>query len=527
MINCKFFRFSLIKLLMTIFMVSSLISLAQPKIDCRFKKTKSGLCYKIIKKNKKGQRLSKSQRVFVTYDFYHKTDSTSLKLIIKNSKKSFFIGHDDVLKGWDEAVSILKVGDSAIFKIPPHLAYGNKKFGSILPNSTLYLFLRIDSVKNVFFNHAGKDTLIFQSGLKKIIVENSTGKKANPFNEVIIKFTAFVYGSNGHRQIFEETTFDKKNMLFQLGVDKFIKGLDEGITTMNIGEKSTFIVPPHLGYGDKQVGKILPNTTLYYDIELIDAKNPFFDISNKQAVLIEDSVQIIFIESKLGSLINNENIVQFDFKAYYKNERGYDVLFDNSFQWKKPKLLRPGSGKGFPGIENALLHLKKGDKATVLIPEKLIENKKKFPFFKKGDYVYFDLYVYDTFNYQFIQTSNQDTVVNTNGLKFINVQLGDGKEIRLNDKVKVAYSIYFYNNDGKRILLDASRERENWLEFIVGSYSNIKGFEMGVLGMKEGGLRRIIIPPSLGYGSEGMPERGIPSNTDLIVDIEGIRIIKE
>jgi FKBP-type peptidyl-prolyl cis-trans isomerase len=126
-----------------------------------------------------------------------------------------------------------------------------------------------------------------------------------------------------------------------------------------------------------------------------------------------------------------------------------------------------------------------------------------------------------------MQASNKDTVIKPNGLKFINVQSGDGQEIKSNDKVKVAYSIYYYSNDGKRTILDASRERESWLEFIVGAGSNIKGFEEGVLGMKEGGLRRIIIPPSLAYGKEGLPERGITSNTYLIVDIEGIRIIKQ
>ena len=326
----KFIFIYILNIYLIISLFSPLFTSAQPKIDIRFKKTKSGLYYKIIKKNKKGAVIKKSQRVFVTYDFYHKTDSTPLKLIIKNSKKVFFVGYDEVLKGWDEGVALLKMGDSAIFKIPPHLGYGDKKFGSIRANSTLYLLLRIDSVKDIFYNHKGKDTLHFQSGLKKILVEKGGGAKANPYQEVLINFTAFVYGTNGYRQIFEESSADKKNMLFQLGVDKFIKGLDEGITSMNIGEKSTFIVPPHLGYGDKQAGKILPNTTLYYDIELIDAKSPFFDISNKQSTIIEDSVKIIIIESKEGSVIDKENIVKYDFKAYYKNEKGNDVLFDNA-----------------------------------------------------------------------------------------------------------------------------------------------------------------------------------------------------
>jgi FKBP-type peptidyl-prolyl cis-trans isomerase len=499
---------------------------AQPDVKKKYKQTASGLNYKIIKKTK-NEKLKYSQRVFITYDLYHQKDTSRLKLITKNAKKDFLLGHEEVLKGWDEGVSLLKVGDSALFKIPPQLAYGDKKTGTILPNSTIYLFVKVDSVNNAFYNHKGLDTLHFNSGLKKICVFPGKGEKAKPYQEVIIKFTAYVYGTKGHRQIFEESKFDSKIRLFQLGIGQFIKGLDEGITGMRVGEKATFIIPPYLGFGNNKAGKILPNTILYYDIELLDAKNPFLEYQTKQMTYTSDSALLYVVENKEGEFITFENIVIFNFKAYYKNNDNYNVLFDNSLQHLSPMNLRPGSYKTFPWIENALLKLKKGEKATLLIPEKLIENKNMFKFLKPGEFLYYDLYIEDVLNYQFLNLVKNDTITKTNGLKLLEVRSGDGLEIKKGDKIKIAYTIYVINNQGQRFIIDASREREKLLEFEVGAGANIVGLEEGVLGMNEGGLRRIIIPPSLAYGKEGVPERGIPANIDLIVDIEGIRIIKQ
>ena len=91
-------------------------------------------------------------------------------------------------------------------------------------------------------------------------------------------------------------------------------------------------------------------------------------------------------------------------------------------------------------------------------------------------------------------------------------------QVKGGDTIIVHYTGYFL--DGKKF--DSSYDNNQPLTIVVGKGQLIQGFEQGVIGMKLGGQRRIIIPSSLAYGEQG--SGAIPPNTPIAFDIELLEI---
>lgn len=108
--------------------------------------------------------------------------------------------------------------------------------------------------------------------------------------------------------------------------------------------------------------------------------------------------------------------------------------------------------------------------------------------------------------------------------QFQDIEIGKGKEAAKGDTVAVAYKGYLTNGT----LFDESEINEqNQIEAIsltLGSGQVIQGWEQGILGMKEGGKRRLIIPSQLGYGEASQGQ--IPPNSMLIFDVQLAQVQK-
>lgn len=96
------------------------------------------------------------------------------------------------------------------------------------------------------------------------------------------------------------------------------------------------------------------------------------------------------------------------------------------------------------------------------------------------------------------------------------IQKGTGAEAVKDKQVAIAYKGYL--TSGK--MFDQTTDKA--LGFTLGQQGIIPGMQMGVAGMKVGGKRRIIIPPSLGYGNNS--HGPIPANSVLIFDVELLQV---
>ena len=108
-----------------------------------------------------------------------------------------------------------------------------------------------------------------------------------------------------------------------------------------------------------------------------------------------------------------------------------------------------------------------------------------------------------------------DTQITASGLKITELQVGEGAEASSGQTVAVHYRGTLEN--GKQF--DASYDRGTPFTFPLGAGRVIKGWDEGVVGMKVGGKRKLVIPPDLAYGSRGAGGV-IPPNATLVFEVE-------
>lgn len=104
----------------------------------------------------------------------------------------------------------------------------------------------------------------------------------------------------------------------------------------------------------------------------------------------------------------------------------------------------------------------------------------------------------------------------------IDTKVGHGPEAKEGKLVTVQYTGWLYDEkakDHKGKKFDSSYDRNDPFSFQLGAGTVIRGWDEGLIGMKVGGKRTLIIPPDLAYGSRAMGNV-IPPNSTLVFDVE-------
>ena len=122
-----------------------------------------------------------------------------------------------------------------------------------------------------------------------------------------------------------------------------------------------------------------------------------------------------------------------------------------------------------------------------------------------------------------VSFANEAEWVTEGGLTYRDLEVGTGAVAETGKIAVIHFTGWIDNNGQKGEKFFSSREGGKPVAFKVGTDMVIEGWNLGVVGMKAGGKRRLMVPADLGYGAGGAADI-VPPNADLIYDFELIEV---
>ena len=122
---------------------------------------------------------------------------------------------------------------------------------------------KLASMDYLAANQSVAGVVVTESGLQYQLLQSGTGKVHPKVTDMV---TVHYDGSLIDGTVFDSSVERGEPITF--GLERVIAGWKEGLPLMVVGDKMRFFIPPSLAYGEKWAGKIPPNSTLIFDVEL-------------------------------------------------------------------------------------------------------------------------------------------------------------------------------------------------------------------------------------------------------------------
>lgn len=210
--------------------------------------------------------------------------------------------------------------------------------------------------------------------------------------------------------------------------------------------------------------------------------------------------------------------------VHYTGTLTNGVVFDSSYKRGQPIQFPLGQGRVIKGWDEGIALMKPGGKARLTIPPSLGYGAQGAGngVIPGNATLIFDVELVGVSGGALgapTKVNDADYVTTASGLKYHDFTVGNGASPQKGQQVVVHYTGWLVNGTK----FDSSLDRGEPFAFNIGVGQVISGWDEGVMSMKIGGKRQMVIPPNLGYGAQGAGGV-IPGNATLIFEVELLEI---
>lgn len=267
----------------------------------------------------------------------------------------FTVGRGTAMPGWDKGLLGMRAGGRRTLVVGPALAAGpgappwgaegkvsagKAPAGKVPPGSTLVYDIELLEVP--------------RTQVRDLVVGG--GDEARPGDFVRVEFTGWLYEHGGRARQFDSSAANGGPFVFCLGAGTVIEGWEKGVPGMRVGGRRELIIPPEMGYGDRDMPGVPPGSTLLFDVTMLEMPR----------------VRTRILTEGHGEPAKNRDVVEVHYTGWVQDARGgRGESFDTSRSSPRPFRAQLGAGALMPGWELGLLGMKVGEVRELVVPPEL------------------------------------------------------------------------------------------------------------------------------------------------------------
>lgn len=388
--------------------------------------TESGI-YIIPISNGKGRCPEQGEKVEVNYEVYLLDGTKVGSSFDQNEKFSFVLGEGYAIPGWEEVVPMMHQGDKVRAVIPYEMAYAEHDMGNVKPYSNLVYDIELLNITTkeeqarqaeqqmkdlkaksekdfAQYVKENKITNHTESGLYYKFETDNEGVTPTEGSTARVKFCARIMGGN------ELGSSDKLGDYYDIvyGQGTVLRGLEEGIGLMSVGDKAQFVLPYGLAYGENPYGLIPAYSNLIFDVEMLDilsAEEANLSRTEKarqefDKYLADNEIKAEKRDSGLVYVCNRKGsgacaAAGQTITVHYTGRLMDGRVFDSSVERGEPIDFVLGEGRVIKGWDEGVALMKKGEKATLVIPFDMAYGSRQMGMIPPYSNLVFDIEIID------------------------------------------------------------------------------------------------------------------------------------